>query len=152
MLKRKVAQKRLDHLLGRAKFEISGVEIIENFVSAAEELQLVADLDKLEWDTSQSGRRKQNFGPRANFKKRKVKAGQKFCGFPQTTEFVQRRFDRVPLLRGYQVCSMIQFSCLLFYHPRCHCCKWRKTRLVCLSFAVTQGTKSPSQTRPCPVI
>jgi len=98
---------------GRAKFEISGVEIIENFVSATEELQLVADLDKLEWDTSQSGRRKQNFGPRANFKKRKVKAGQKFCGFPQTTEFVQRRFDQVPLLRGYQTVE----QCSIEYRP-----------------------------------
>ena len=147
MLKREVAQKRLDYL-GRARFEISGVEIKENFVSAAEELQLVADLDKLEWDTSQSGRRKQNFGPRANFKKRKVKAGQKFCGFPQTTEFVQRRFDQVPLLRGYQVCSMIQFSCLLFLPPKMSLL----SSLVCLSFAVIQGTKSPSQTRPCPVI
>ena len=47
MLKREVAQKRLDYP-GRAKFEISGVEIIENFVSAAEELQLAADLDRLE--------------------------------------------------------------------------------------------------------
>ena len=43
-------------------FEITGLTVIPNFVTEAEEVSLLADLDSLEWDTSQSGRRKQNFG------------------------------------------------------------------------------------------
>ena len=33
-------------------------------------------------------RRKQNFGPKANFKKRKTKLGD-FKGFPKSTQFIQ---------------------------------------------------------------
>jgi DNA N6-methyl adenine demethylase len=65
-------------------------------------------LDVLPWDISQSGRRKQNWGPKANFKKRKLAAGQ-FHGFPKSTEFLQARFEKYPLLFGFQTieqCSL----------------------------------------------
>lgn len=94
-------------------FEITGLTVIPNFVTEAEEASLLADLDSLKWDTSQSGRRKQNFGPRANFKKRKVKAGQNFKGFPKQTQFVQDRFSQVPLLDGYQTVE----QCSIEYRP-----------------------------------
>ena len=79
-----------------------GILIIKDFVSITEENELVNNLDLLNWDTSQSGRRKQNFGPRANFKKRKAKAGDNFKGFPRCTKFIQERFQNVPCLDGYQ--------------------------------------------------
>ena len=78
-----------------------GIKIIPDFVSEEEESKLVKDLDEIPWDQSQSGRRKQNFGPRANFKKRKTKVGG-FRGFPQCTEFIQRRFESVPSLEDYK--------------------------------------------------
>jgi len=99
--------------LGRDPFDIGGLRVITDFVSEAEESRLLDDLDTLEWDTSQSGRRKQNFGPRANFKKRKVKAGQNFKGFPKQTQFVQDRFKQVPLLSGYQTVE----QCSIEYRP-----------------------------------
>jgi len=92
---------------------IRGIKVIRDFVTSDEESELMLSLDSLDWDTSQSGRRKQNFGPRANFKKRKAKVGQKFRGFPQGTEFVQRRFERVPLLAGYQTVE----QCSIEYRP-----------------------------------
>ena len=92
--------------------EFPGIKIIPNFISESEESQLVKDLDLLPWDSSQSGRRKQNFGPRANFKKRKVKNGS-FCGFPRVSRFVQDRFPSCPLLTGY--CAVEQ--CSIEYRP-----------------------------------
>jgi len=77
-----------------------GIHIICDFVSQEEEDSLIRGLDLLPWDASQSGRRKQNFGPRANFKKRKAKNGS-FKGFPKCTKFIQDRFQTVPLLESY---------------------------------------------------
>lgn len=79
-----------------------GVKLIQNFISKEEEDRLLRGLDALPWDVSQSGRRKQNFGPRANFKKRKVKAGEKFEGFPACTRFVQDRFSDLECLKDYR--------------------------------------------------
>jgi len=90
-----------------------GIKVIRDFVSEVEEAELMTSLDSLNWDTSQSGRRKQNFGPRANFKKRKAKVGQNFHGFPKGTEFVQQRFGQVPLLDGYQTVE----QCSIEYRP-----------------------------------
>lgn len=69
-------------------------------------------IDAMPWDISQSGRCKQNFGPKTNFKKRKLKAGT-FRGFPKFTQFIQDRFRSVPLLAGYQTIE----QCSLEYPP-----------------------------------
>ncbi|XP_017152391.1 alpha-ketoglutarate-dependent dioxygenase alkB homolog 4 [Drosophila miranda] len=89
-----------------------GVLVQEQFLSKDEGLQLMTELDALRWDISQSGRRKQNFGPKTNFKKRKLQVGT-FAGFPKSTEYVQRRFDEVPLLRNFQTIE----QCSLEYEP-----------------------------------
>jgi len=91
---------------------LPGILVQEEFLSVDEGAQLIADLDDLPWDISQSGRRKQNFGPKTNFKKRKLRLGS-FAGFPRTTEYVQRRFEDVPLLRGFQTIE----QCSLEYEP-----------------------------------
>ena len=74
---------------------LHGLKVIPEFITVEEEQRLVEDMDTLPWDKSQSGRRKQNFGPKTNFKKRKVKLGE-FKGFPQTTKFIQ-----VPIISFY---------------------------------------------------
>ena len=89
-----------------------GIKVIRNFVTANEEKELIEELDKIPWDVSQSGRRKQNFGPRANFKKRKVKVGS-FNGFPKPTDFVQERFKTVPILEDYKTVE----QCSIEYRP-----------------------------------
>ena len=93
-------------------FEFPGIRIINDFVSLEEEKSLVASLDELPWDLSQSGRRKQNFGPRANFKKRKAKNGP-FKGFPACTKFIQERFKTVPMLESYRTVE----QCSIEYKP-----------------------------------
>ena len=98
---------------GATGCEFEGVLVLRDFVTEAEESQLMAGLDDMDWDASQSGRRKQNFGPRANFKKRKAKVGQHFHGFPKCTEFVQQRFRTVPVLEGYQTVE----QCSIEYRP-----------------------------------
>lgn len=90
-----------------------GIKIIENFVTEEEEARLVKDLDDIPWDASQSGRRKQNFGPKTNFKKRKAKLGA-FEGFPATTKFVQDRFEeQVACLKGFRSVE----QCSIEYEP-----------------------------------
>ncbi|SPP85657.1 alpha-ketoglutarate-dependent dioxygenase alkB homolog 4 [Drosophila guanche] len=91
---------------------LPGVLVQEQFLSKDEGAKLIADLDALRWDISQSGRRKQNFGPKTNFKKRKLQIGT-FSGFPKSTEYVQRRFDEVPVLRNFQTIE----QCSLEYEP-----------------------------------
>ncbi|XP_033229914.1 alpha-ketoglutarate-dependent dioxygenase alkB homolog 4 isoform X2 [Belonocnema kinseyi] len=83
-------------------------ELQEDFLSDEEAHSLINDLDSLPWEISQSGRRKQNYGPKCNFKKRRLRLGS-FDGFPKTTRFVQEKFAKVPLLENFQTveqCSL----------------------------------------------
>ena len=70
------------------------------------------DIDAMPWDPSQSGRRKQNFGPKANFNRRKLKMGA-FQGFPEFGRRVQERLTSEPVLAGYQTIE----QCSLEYRP-----------------------------------
>lgn len=89
-----------------------GVYIMPDFLTEDEEVILTKNLDEIPWDISQSGRRKQNFGPKTNFKKRKIVPGF-FEGFPLCSKFVQDRFDKIDLLKGYQTIE----QCSLEYDP-----------------------------------
>lgn len=96
----------------------SGIKIVHNFISNDEEFQLIKDLDDtIPWDLSQSGRRKQNFGPRANFKKMKTKVGS-FKGFPECTKFLQDRFQTVKELEDYKTVE----QCSIEYRPNTGAC------------------------------
>jgi len=97
----------------KTRLKFPGIHIVPDFLSKDEEKVLVEELDTLPWDSSQSGRRKQNFGPRANFNKRKAKVGQNFAGFPSCSKFLQDRFSRVPLLEGYKTVE----QCSIEYRP-----------------------------------
>lgn len=89
-----------------------GVYIQFDFLTENEEKLLIQNLDEMPWDISQSGRRKQNFGPKTNFKKRKMVPGT-FSGFPECTKFVQDRFQEIDLLKGYETIE----QCSLEYDP-----------------------------------
>jgi len=95
----------------------SGIKIIPEFVSVEEETTLLEDLDQAPWSISQSGRRKQNYGPRANFKKRKAKVGA-FQGFPMPTKFIQDRFKTVSSLKDYRTVE----QCSIEYRPEKGAC------------------------------
>ncbi|XP_034949003.1 alpha-ketoglutarate-dependent dioxygenase alkB homolog 4 [Chelonus insularis] len=89
-----------------------GVYIQLNFLTENEAKNLMDNLDELSWDSSQSGRRKQNYGPKCNFKRRKLQLGN-FNGFPKKTKFVQDKFKHVPLLENFQTIE----QCSLEYTP-----------------------------------
>ncbi|CAG9769892.1 unnamed protein product [Ceutorhynchus assimilis] len=89
-----------------------GIYIQEDFLDDLEHDRLIENLDLMPWDLSQSGRRKQNFGPKCNFKGRKLRLGD-FKGFPSFTKFVQDKFRQVPILQDFQTIE----QCSLEYDP-----------------------------------
>lgn len=90
-----------------------GVYINLNFLNESEEDYLIKEIDRVKWDLSQSGRRKQNYGPKCNFKKRKLKVGE-FSGFPKFSQFVQDKFKAVNVLKDFQTIE----QCSLEYNPQ----------------------------------
>ncbi|KAM6969743.1 alpha-ketoglutarate-dependent dioxygenase alkB homolog 4 [Aplochiton taeniatus] len=70
-------------------------------------------MDQDNWNRSQSGRLKQDFGPKVNFKKRKVRPAG-FCGLPAISQSLVLRMCRVPVLAGFQPVE----QCNLDYNPQ----------------------------------
>ncbi|KAM4619733.1 alpha-ketoglutarate-dependent dioxygenase alkB homolog 4 isoform 2-T2 [Polymixia lowei] len=93
-------------------FPFAGVFVWENFISEEEEKELIWKMDQGVWNQSQSGRRKQDFGPKVNFKKQKVNLGG-FCGLPKTSQDLVVRMLQEPTLAGFQPVE----QCNLDYHP-----------------------------------
>ncbi|KAG5490072.1 hypothetical protein JKF63_00191 [Porcisia hertigi] len=70
-----------DHDCAKAlSFTISGLTVFQNVLTEEQETALIRYLDNPhpfpQWKESQSGRRKQDYGPRRNFKKKKVKSAE----------------------------------------------------------------------------
>ena len=87
---------------------VKGISLIENFVTADEENILFEEINKDMWKPSQSGRRKQDFGPKANFKRKKLKLGN-FTGLPWYCKFVVDRMNDLDLLRNFspvELCNL----------------------------------------------
>ncbi|XP_041863935.1 alpha-ketoglutarate-dependent dioxygenase alkB homolog 4 [Melanotaenia boesemani] len=96
-----------------ASFPFPGVFLWENFISEEEENELINSMDQDSWNESQSGRRKQDFGPKVNFKKRKVRMGD-FSGLPALSQKLVARMQLEPSLAGFQPVE----QCNLDYHPQ----------------------------------
>lgn len=92
--------------------DFPGIELIPEFVTIDEELEICNSIDQVPWLDSQSGRRKQDFGPKVNFKKKKVNIGS-FSGFPQFSRLVVDRFRSVDSLRDFVAVEL----CHLEYTP-----------------------------------
>ncbi|CAH8519119.1 unnamed protein product [Schistosoma intercalatum] len=73
-------------------FPFLDIEVIRNFVDENEEAMLVKEIDKQAWVLSQSGRRKQDYGPKVNFKRQKVQIGG-FDGLPAYSRFLITRYN-----------------------------------------------------------
>ncbi|XP_042298329.1 alpha-ketoglutarate-dependent dioxygenase alkB homolog 4 [Sceloporus undulatus] len=93
-------------------FPFPGVCLLEDFVSAEEEDKMVALMDQDPWKPSQSGRRKQDYGPKVNFKKRKLKADG-FAGLPSFSREIVKRMGDFSVLEGF---SPVE-QCNLDYGP-----------------------------------
>ncbi|XP_049896161.1 alpha-ketoglutarate-dependent dioxygenase alkB homolog 4 [Epinephelus moara] len=96
-----------------ASFPFPGVFLWENFISEEEEKNLISVMDQDVWNESQSGRRKQDFGPKVNFKKRKVRVGG-FSGLPPLSQALVLRMHQEPSLADFQPVE----QCNLDYHPQ----------------------------------
>lgn len=94
--------------------KFSGLYIHLNFLKPSESNEIVEHVDASSWDMSQSGRRKKNFGPKINFKKRKIRT-EYFNGFFETTAFVRDRLVTIDFLKDFKVVE----ECFLEYeHAR----------------------------------
>ncbi|KAM4544788.1 alpha-ketoglutarate-dependent dioxygenase alkB homolog 4 [Odontesthes bonariensis] len=94
-------------------FALPGVFLWEDFISEEEEKELIGSMDQDAWNQSQSGRRKQDFGPKVNFKKKKVRVAG-FSGLPALSQKLVLRMQREPSLAGFQPVE----QCNLDYHPQ----------------------------------
>lgn len=93
--------------------DFPGIYVNLDFLSIQESEKIVEGVDNLlGWDASQSGRRKKNFGPKVNFKKKKLSVG-KFEGFPVITKFVRDHLKHFPLLHDFTTIE----ECFLEYDP-----------------------------------
>lgn len=96
----------------RQSFVFPGIFLWENFVSEDEEGELIARMDQDVWRESQSGRRKQDFGPKVNFKKRRVRVGD-FTGLPAISRHLVDRMSKAPQLASFKPVE----QCNLDYDP-----------------------------------
>ncbi|XP_057677171.1 alpha-ketoglutarate-dependent dioxygenase alkB homolog 4 isoform X2 [Corythoichthys intestinalis] len=70
-------------------------------------------MDQDVWNLSQSGRKKQDFGPKVNFKKRKVRLAG-FSGLPALSKKLVLRMQQVESLASFQPVE----QCNLDYNPQ----------------------------------
>ena len=100
------------NLNNTSKVDLKGVRVYLEFMSKEEELKLVEDIDQGEWLASQSGRFKQDYGPRANYKRKKLKL-DKFEGLPKYSHYLRDRLA--------DICGLADFipveQCNLDYKP-----------------------------------
>lgn len=71
---------------------INGISLVQNFINAHEEEYLLHEINKSKWVDSQSGRFKQDYGPKVNFKKKKLKL-ERFTGLPSYSKIFMERLN-----------------------------------------------------------
>ncbi|VDN34240.1 unnamed protein product [Gongylonema pulchrum] len=91
-----------DHIT-RDTLVVPGLHVVPDFLDEKEEEDLVRAIDQTDWILSQSGRRKQDYGPRVNFKRKKVKM-DRFHGMPAYTDLILNRMKSISseLFGSYQ--------------------------------------------------
>lgn len=93
-------------------FPFPGVTLTQDFVTPEEEAEMVRLMDCDPWKPSQSGRRKQDYGPKVNFRKQKLKMAG-FQGLPGFSQKVVQRMGLYPGLEDFQPVE----QCNLDYSP-----------------------------------
>ncbi|XP_054765943.1 alpha-ketoglutarate-dependent dioxygenase alkB homolog 4-like [Lytechinus pictus] len=81
-------------------FVLPGIQVIPDFITDQEEVETVHRIERSPWKASQSGRLKQDYGPKPNFKRRKVKQGG-FTGLPTFSKPLVSRMNRLPELGDF---------------------------------------------------
>nr|QKE11192.1 DNA N6-methyl adenine demethylase [Bursaphelenchus xylophilus] len=93
-----------------ASFSIDGIDLLYDFLDEKEELAVVEEIDKKEWVLSQSGRRKQDYGPKVNFKHKKVRP-QFYEGLPTYADLILERLRSINDLKygnyqPFELCNL----------------------------------------------
>ncbi|GIY06898.1 alpha-ketoglutarate-dependent dioxygenase alkB homolog 4 [Caerostris darwini] len=88
------------------------IKLFLNFINPEEEESLINSIDQIPWSPSQSGRKKQDFGPKVNFKKKKAKIGN-FKGLPKFSQTILERFQQCKELSDFYPVEL----CHLDYSP-----------------------------------
>ncbi|XP_064464009.1 alpha-ketoglutarate-dependent dioxygenase alkB homolog 4-like [Ornithodoros turicata] len=91
---------------------VPGIAVYEDFLTPEEEKDLVEDIDRGTWVMSQSGRRKQDYGPKVNFKKKKVKADG-FKGLPRYFTHLEDKMLQTRCISDFRAVEL----CNLDYEP-----------------------------------
>ncbi|XP_066293713.1 alpha-ketoglutarate-dependent dioxygenase alkB homolog 4-like isoform X2 [Branchiostoma lanceolatum] len=94
------------------EMDFPGVLVVEDFITPEEEADIVTVIEGAEWKMSQSGRKKQDFGPKVNFKKKKLKLGC-FTGLPNFSASLLDRMKSHDLLKDFTPVE----QCHLDYDP-----------------------------------
>ncbi|CAJ0571186.1 unnamed protein product, partial [Mesorhabditis spiculigera] len=99
------------------QLSIGGLLLIHNFISKEEEARLMETINKVDWAPSQSGRRKQDYGPKVNFKHKKVKTTG-FTGMPEYADFL---LNKMSAYSEQRLGHYLPFEmCNLEYEPEKH--------------------------------
>ncbi|XP_053816854.1 alpha-ketoglutarate-dependent dioxygenase alkB homolog 4 [Vidua chalybeata] len=93
-------------------FPFPGVFLVEEFINEDEECEIVELMDRDDWKPSQSGRKKQDYGPKVNFKKQRLKAGS-FTGLPSFSRKIVAQMKACAVLSSF---SPVE-QCNLDYRP-----------------------------------
>lgn len=98
-----------------------GLRVLPQAVNARQSQDWLKDIARTSWQPGQSGKEKQHFGPKANFKKRKIAIGN-FSGLPNyahdlvtiARQLLRNDEEMASLLRTFQVTDAF----VLRYDPR----------------------------------
>ena len=86
--------------------QFTGLHLLQEFITEDEEMQLVSQIEAdPNWKDSQSGRRKIDYGPTANFKRKKLKVGS-FRGLPSYSK--QFIFDKLDAIKSRESCPSVE--------------------------------------------
>ncbi|CAF3030672.1 unnamed protein product, partial [Rotaria sp. Silwood2] len=82
-------------------FPLDGIYIVSDFLNENEENNLLNNIDNDIWIPSQSGRLKQDFGIKINFKKQTIKT-KYFTGMPMHSKYIIERLQTYRLIKDFQ--------------------------------------------------
>lgn len=89
-----------DHMC-QTSVNFNGVSVIKSFVTEREEESLCTAIYSTDFVSSQSGRMKQDYGPKVNFKKKKLKLVS-FTGLPSYSQFLYKRMKERENLADFE--------------------------------------------------
>jgi alkylated DNA repair protein alkB family protein 4 len=94
-----------------------GFYILKNFLNIEESKKLIEDINSKGWVDSQSGRKKQDYGPKINYKKRKVKYQEH--NFPAYyDEILKDKISDIDFLKDFKTAEIGN----LLYSPKLGSC------------------------------